>query len=109
MNGLLSIVMWLALGAALTYLWTRMDHEIDEWSEMKQWENARIVTGSGTHSVSQWNQCRECGDNVLVENTYAGVCFDCFHDLPDPVTEREWADLMRQIDDEALDEEDHRE
>lgn len=69
--------------------------------------------------------CQSCGRPVLVENTTRGICADCLMVLDEIAyaqfvhhqnddddryspTEEEWTALMRAIDDEKLDVEDHR-
>ena len=86
----MSILLWLATGAAATYAWMHLDHALDARKDRSlgyvyQRETAldalaRFHASQARHP-SQWNRCQECGGRVLVENTNRGVCADCEEEL----------------------------
>ena len=65
------------------------------------------------------DRCCGCGERILVENTYQGMCDECLWDsgVHLPITlspedewdvEAEWSELQRILDDESREGEDHR-
>lgn len=75
-----------------------------------------VLEGFTSHSVRGTDRCLACGQPVLVENTDHGICADCMNAVLSfayendalPAPDAEWADLMRAIEDEKLEGEDHR-
>jgi hypothetical protein len=85
---------------------------------------------SGLAPTPSTDLCSQCQGRILPENNWGGICNDCWDEadrrwiahsidlgyeldaIPEfddrPVDDAEWAALMRAVNDEALDEEDHR-
>lgn len=78
---------------------------------------ARLTRPPRAEAYDGVHFCRMCNGRILVENSYQGICDDCWNrPMPIEVTREadltsldvEWADLMRAIDDEHYEQEDHR-
>ena len=120
--------LWIIIivGFVLTYLVIEF---VNAWADRRAMrgleeaykrEAALIVLTRFSQSEKGTDRCTSCNQPVLVENTERGICSDCFgvalglvmdygfeHTaLPNP--DAEWADIMRAIEDEQRDTEDHR-
>jgi hypothetical protein len=128
--GWMLIVIGGAAAVAYALVWLS-----DNWAQMKALITADDLHDvyarekamdalSGLAPTPSTDLCSQCTGRILPENNTGGICDECWDEAERqfyarldeayleadalPVSDAEWAAVMRAVDDEALDEEDHR-